>query len=52
MAEFLRRYPGSRRTAFSTISDWESGESEPRLTQLAILAKAFNRPMSYFVKRR
>ena len=36
--------------AQSTLSDWKSGISTPKIDKLVILADYFNVPLEYFVK--
>lgn len=48
----LTPYQLSQETGISTssLSDWKTGRSKPKLDKLVILAKYFNVPLEYFVE--
>ncbi|MBP3677419.1 MAG: helix-turn-helix transcriptional regulator [Agathobacter sp.] len=36
--------------AQSTLSDWKSGKSQPKMDKLQILAEYFAKPITYFIE--
>lgn len=37
--------------AQSTLSDWKSGKSQPKMDKLQILAEYFEKPITYFIEK-